>query len=71
MMGTLTSNLTKGYSTVVGLNLLGLDAAAIGNHEFDWGVDTLTKRLGEARYAWLSANIFERGTDRRPDWARP
>ena len=39
MQGTLTSNLFYGASTVKALNLLGLDAAALGNHELDWSVD--------------------------------
>jgi 2',3'-cyclic-nucleotide 2'-phosphodiesterase (5'-nucleotidase family) len=71
LQGTLESNLVHGQSVVQALNLLGLDAAAIGNHELDWGVDTLRARLAEARYAWLAANVFLRGTDRRPDWAAP
>jgi 2',3'-cyclic-nucleotide 2'-phosphodiesterase (5'-nucleotidase family) len=71
LQGTLESNLVHGQSVVRALNLLGLDAAAIGNHELDWGVDTLRVRISEARYAWLAANVFLRGTDRRPDWARP
>jgi 2',3'-cyclic-nucleotide 2'-phosphodiesterase (5'-nucleotidase family) len=71
LQGTLESNRVHGRSVVKALNALGLDAAAIGNHELDWGVDTLRARLSEARYAWLAANVFLRGTDRRPDWARP
>jgi 2',3'-cyclic-nucleotide 2'-phosphodiesterase (5'-nucleotidase family) len=71
MQGTLTSNMFYGASTVEAFNLLGLDAAAIGNHEFDWGVDTLRHRLREAQYPWLVANVFDSVTGRRPDWARP
>lgn len=71
MQGTLPSNLFYGASTVEALNLLGLDAAAIGNHDLDWGVDTLRQRLREAQYPWLAANVFDSVTGRRPDWARP
>ena len=71
MQGTLISNLFFGSSTVAALNLLGLDAAAIGNHELDWSVDTLRQRISEAQYPWLAANVFDSVTGRRPDWARP
>ncbi len=71
MQGTLISNLPRGRSTVAVLGAMGLDAAAIGNHEFDWSVDTLRGRIEEAPFPWLSANIFEKATGRRPKWARP
>ncbi|PYO88507.1 MAG: hypothetical protein DMD66_07365 [Gemmatimonadetes bacterium] len=53
------------------LNRLGLDAAAIGNHEFDWSLDTLRARIVEAKYPFLSANITSTGGTARPDWATP
>ena len=49
MQGTLESNLAYGAAAVRGFNLLGLDAAAVGNHELDWGIDTLLVRQAEAR----------------------
>ena len=71
MQGTLDSNLTFGASVVAALNRLGLDAAAVGNHELDWGVDTLLARQGEADYAWLAANVFRDDDGSRPEWATP
>lgn len=71
MQGTLESNLTSGASAVAALNHLGLDAAAVGNHELDWGVDTLLVRQREARYAWLAANVFRVDGGKRPEWATP
>jgi 2',3'-cyclic-nucleotide 2'-phosphodiesterase (5'-nucleotidase family) len=71
MQGTLESNLTHGASVVVALNHMGLDAAAVGNHELDWGVDTLLVRQREARYAWLAANVFGVSGGTRPGWAKP
>lgn len=71
MQGTLLSNLVSGRSSVEGLNLLGLDAAAIGNHDLDWGTDSLRSRQRDARYASLAANVFDSVTGRRPDWAQP
>jgi 2',3'-cyclic-nucleotide 2'-phosphodiesterase / 3'-nucleotidase / 5'-nucleotidase len=71
MQGTLESNLMNGAATVAFFNYLGLDAAAVGNHELDWGVDTLLQRQQEAGYAWLAANVFELASGERPAWARP
>lgn len=71
MQGTLASNLVFGRSTIEVLNTAGLDAAALGNHDFDWGVDTLRSRMRQARYPWLAANVFDSATGRRPAWATP
>lgn len=71
MQGTLASNLVYGRSTVEALNRVGLDAAALGNHDFDWGTDTLRARMRDARYAWLGANIFDSTSGRRPAWVVP
>src|SRR2546422_11682246 len=53
------------------LNAFGLDAAAIGNHELDWSVDTLRARMAEAHYRFLAANITDTTGRARPDWAEP
>jgi 5'-nucleotidase len=71
MQGTALSNATYGRGTIDAMNALGIDAAAIGNHEFDWSVDTLRARIGEAKYPFLSANITNTSGTARPDWAKP
>jgi 2',3'-cyclic-nucleotide 2'-phosphodiesterase (5'-nucleotidase family) len=71
MQGTLASNLVFGRSTIEALNAVGLDAAALGNHDFDWGTDTLRARMRQARYPWMAANVFDSATGRRPDWIVP
>jgi len=71
MQGTALSNATYGRGTVDAMNRLGIDAAAIGNHEFDWSIDTLRARISEARYPFLSANITTAAGTARPDWATP
>lgn len=58
--GTAASNLAHGRPVVELYNALGYAAAAVGNHEFDWGLDTLRKRMGEARFAILGANVHYR-----------
>ncbi len=55
--GTPASNLVFGRSVVRIYDALGYTAAALGNHEFDWGQDTLRARMREARYAILGANV--------------
>ena len=55
--GTPASNLAFGRPVVAIFNQLGLAAAALGNHEFDWGQDTLRARMRDARYAILGANV--------------
>ena len=66
--GTPISNLTGGRSTVDVYNAFGVDAAAVGNHEFDWGIDTLRARLRQADFPWLAANIEVVGSDTAPGW---
>jgi len=71
MQGTAISNLSWGRATIAAHNAAGYDAAALGNHEFDWGQDTLVARVRESRFPWLAANLFVQGTRRHPAWVRP
>jgi 2',3'-cyclic-nucleotide 2'-phosphodiesterase (5'-nucleotidase family) len=71
MQGTPVSNLSYGRGTIAAMNALGIDAAAIGNHEFDWSIDTLLARMRDAHYKFLSANITDSAGTARPDWALP
>jgi 2',3'-cyclic-nucleotide 2'-phosphodiesterase (5'-nucleotidase family) len=67
--GTPMSNLSFGRRVVELFNLLDYAGAAVGNHEFDWGTDTLRARMGEARYRMMAANV--RYTDGRDvEWIR-
>ena len=69
--GTLISNQFQGRSVVDAFNALGVAAAAIGNHEFDFGLPVLLERMKQARYPMLAANVFKKGTRERPEWAAP
>ena len=67
--GTAPSNRTYGATVVELYNRLGYSAAALGNHEWDWGRDSLRARMREARYPILGANVrFSDGRD--VDWMR-
>ena len=71
MQGTAISNLTQGRATIDFLNLLGVDAGAVGNHGFDWGVEVLVERMGQASFPILAANVVEKQSGHAPPWARP
>jgi len=53
------SDLFQGEQMVDVLNTLNLDAASLGNHEFDFGVDTLEKRVKESKFPWLNTNLLD------------
>ena len=81
--GTLESNLTEGAFVVDAYNALGVSAAAIGNHEFDFGpvgvnaipVDdgddprgALKLRATEADFPLLAANLIDLSTGKPVQW---
>jgi 2',3'-cyclic-nucleotide 2'-phosphodiesterase / 3'-nucleotidase / 5'-nucleotidase len=68
--GTMISNLAFGRPVVEQMNALGYAAAAIGNHEFDWTADTLSRRVQEMRFAALGANMTQAKDGKRPRWVR-
>lgn len=47
----------KGYPMIELMNRLGFDIGTIGNHEFDYGQETLLKRIKQANFPLISANI--------------
>jgi 5'-nucleotidase/UDP-sugar diphosphatase len=51
------SNLFKARPDIEGYNYIGYDAMAIGNHEFDNGLDVLKEQMQWADFPFLSANI--------------
>ena len=64
---------TSNGAAIDAFNLLGIDASAVGNHEFDYGGDDAGHPLREAllnggknaQWHWLSANIV-RTADNTP-----
>ncbi|MGM0497815.1 MAG: bifunctional metallophosphatase/5'-nucleotidase [Bacteroidota bacterium] len=53
----------KGYPMVDLMNRLGYDLTAIGNHEFDYGQEVLAKRMKQADFQFISANINTQKTN--------
>lgn len=54
--GSLFYTTYKGDDTAEFMNGIGYDVMALGNHEFDDGVDTLAKFLGKVKFPVISAN---------------
>ena len=80
--GTLPSNLEEGAPVVAAYNAIGFDAAALGNHEFDYGPvgpratpqqgedrrGALLARASEARFAMLAANFLDAASGQPIEW---
>ena len=81
--GTLESNLGEGAAMVEAYNAMGYTAAAVGNHEFDFGPagpaaipgepgddprGALKQRSAEASFPLLAANIIDIETGRPVAW---
>lgn len=74
--GTLESNLQHGRAVIAAYDVLGYDAATLGNHEFDFGPEApddgpqgaLKARLAEAKFPFLVANLIDDKTGALPAW---
>ncbi len=81
--GTLESNIGEGADVVAAYNSMGYAAAAIGNHEFDFGPagpaatpqqpgddprGALKQRIAEAHFPMLAANLIDEATGRPVNW---
>ncbi len=81
--GTLESNLNEGARVIEAYNAIGYTAAAVGNHEFDFGPEgpdvtvqaddddprgALKDRAGEAKFPLLTANIEDTESGNRVKW---
>jgi 5'-nucleotidase len=83
--GTMLSNSYEGAPVIRFYNELGVDAAALGNHEFDFGPagekaipmtsaddaqGALKERVREAHFPFLAANVRD-PKQKLPDWVKP
>lgn len=60
--GTTLVSLDKGASAIQFMNAAGYDAAALGNHEFDYKMDALRANAAQAEFPLLTANILDSAT---------
>jgi 5'-nucleotidase len=59
---SVASNIFKGQQMITVWNLIGLDFAVLGNHEFDFGPEVLRERIKESRFTWLATNVIDKKT---------
>jgi 2',3'-cyclic-nucleotide 2'-phosphodiesterase (5'-nucleotidase family) len=70
LQGSALSNYYEGESMIELMNLIGYEAMVVGNHEFDWGLSTVTEYFeeeGVADFPLLGANIIEDATGELPE----
>lgn len=66
--GTALSNYSYGRNMIEVMNDVGFDAMVLGNHEFDWDIETVLAYFdgnpanGEANFPLLSCNVMEKTT---------
>ena len=72
--GGYASNVTRGKIFIDVLNEMDFDCFVIGNHEFDWGIETISvykdgdESNGEAEFPFLGANIVYKSSSTMPEW---
>ena len=69
--GPAISSWFQGTSAVQVFNAMGYDAAAVGNHEFDFGREVLLTNGEAADFPLLTANTTLAGTGDPPGFAQP
>ncbi|NEV62673.1 bifunctional metallophosphatase/5'-nucleotidase [Thiorhodococcus minor] len=57
LQGSLSSSLFMGHPDLVLLERIGVDAAVVGNHEFDFGQENFRALAQASRFPFLSANL--------------
>ena len=59
--GDSTVSLSEGATAIELMNMVGYDAVALGNHEFDYGYEVLKKNMESANFPVLAANVKYNG----------
>jgi 2',3'-cyclic-nucleotide 2'-phosphodiesterase (5'-nucleotidase family) len=66
LIGTTMSSVFRGEPDIQAMNLMGYDAMAAGNHEFDYGLDHFRRLQRLARFPIISTSIRGRGQEVAP-----
>jgi len=65
--GTPVSNVLRGVPVQQVFSNMGMEVTALGNHEFDWGLDVVNNTtMTGANYSIVCANMYNKGTVVRP-----
>lgn len=64
--GSAISNIMKGVPVQEVMSKIGMEVTTLGNHEFDWGLDTLTNEtMKGASYSIICSNLYNKSTGKR------
>ncbi|MBM7646690.1 2',3'-cyclic-nucleotide 2'-phosphodiesterase/3'-nucleotidase [Scopulibacillus daqui] len=63
-------NNEKPNPMIMAMNELQYDGCVFGNHEFNYGLDILSRAVKESRFPWLAANILDENTG-EPYFGKP
>ena len=69
--GSSESGLTKGLIVTDWMNEMGFAFMTLGNHEFDWGEQTVRDNQALAQFPFLAINIYNRDTQSLADYCTP
>ena len=67
IQGTAYGSMDKGETVVKLMNAAGYDAATLGNHEFDYGMEGMMNAKSWAKYPYLSCNFYHEKNGVRGD----
>lgn len=64
--GTPVSNVLKGVPVQKVLSEMGMEVTTLGNHEFDWGLDTIDNTtMDGANYSIVCSNLYKKNSNER------
>ncbi|WP_028986936.1 5'-nucleotidase C-terminal domain-containing protein [Thermicanus aegyptius] len=73
--GTPESNVLKGKPVIDVMKNIGFDAMALGNHEYDWGLDSVIDMnqavLKDSQIPVLAANVYDKKTGKPVQYVKP
>src|SRR5665648_553856 len=69
--GSAMSNLLYGEPVSAVFKEIGIELSAVGNHEFDWGIDRITKWAEDSGLTFIASNIYDKRTNEPVEWAKP
>lgn len=61
--GVPESDMQNAKPDIEGLNMMGIDVAVLGNHEFDFPLQVLDLQQSWAKFPLISANVFNKKTN--------
>lgn len=64
--GSATSNIMKGAPVQEVMSEIGMEVTALGNHEFDWGLNTIIDTtMKGAKYSIVCSNLYDKKDGKR------